>query len=400
MPKYRYIARNNAGRTVRGEAAAADEAELHRCLGEEGLLLVSSGKVSQRVRRRALEPNVLSDFNRQLAQLTGAGVSLVRAMNIIIRQESVKPSERAVYENVMRLVRQGSFLSDAMEQQSAFPPLMVSMYRAAESGGNLDATAQRLAEHYKNEYRISQKIKNTTTYPKIVLAVTLAAVMLVVLFVLPQFKDMFEQMENVPAATAALFAVEGFVKEQYVLIIALIGFIAVLSGPAGRIPSVAYYRDKLSVKLPVIGKLKKTIFSARFAATLSSLYSAGIPIVTALRISAGTIGNCYITSQFNALISEVRAGGNLSSAVEHIDGFVKKLSAAIRVGEETGALDNMLNATADALEYDAENAMKKMVGYLEPALIMLLGVLIGFIMLAVILPILNSYSAIEQGAYF
>jgi type IV pilus assembly protein PilC len=162
------------------------------------------------------------------------------------------------------------------------------------------------------------------------------------------------------------------------------------------IPKICYYKDKIMLHMPVAGKLLKVIYTARFARTLSSLYSAGISIMNCLTISRSTIGNVYIESQFDAVIAEIRSGGNLSDAISKVDGFTKKLSSSILVGEETGALDTMLISIADQMEYDSELALGKLVSYIEPAMIVVMAVIVGFIMIAVIKPIYGSYQAISN----
>jgi type IV pilus assembly protein PilC len=143
------------------------------------------------------------------------------------------------------------------------------------------------------------------------------------------------------------------------------------------------------------GKLLQIIYTARFARTLSSLYSAGISIINCLTIAKNTIGNVYIESQFDSVIAEIRAGGNLSEAIDKVDGFTKKLSSSIMVGEETGALDTMLTSIADQMEYESEMALSKLVSYLEPVMIVVMAVIVGFIMISVIQPIYGSYQTIS-----
>ena len=152
----------------------------------------------------------------------------------------------------------------------------------------------------------------------------------------------------------------------------------------------------MELRIPKIGRLKKIIYTARFSRTLSSLYSAGIPIITCLQIAKATIGNSYIESQFEKLIADVRSGETLSSGVDKIDGFVKKLPSSINIGEETGALDHMLISIADQMDYDSEIATEKMVAMLEPVMIVIMAVVVGFIMISIIQPIYGSYQAIAD----
>ena len=146
-----------------------------------------------------------------------------------------------------------------------------------------------------------------------------------------------------------------------------------------------------------MGKQNRTVATARFARTFSSLYNSGINAITALEIASITIGNAYIQSQFGGVIDMVRTGHTLSEAFGTVDGFISKFVASVRVGEESGSLEDMLTSTADTLDFEAEQAMQRMVGYLEPAMIVLMAIIVGFVIIAVIVPIYNSYSTIGAG---
>lgn len=400
MPKYQYKAADAAGKSVRGVMTAIDEAELYEKLKEQEQYLISAKETEVKKKTRALKSQSLADFCREISTLLGAGVSLVRALGIVSQEESLKPRERALYGEVLRLIRQGVSLSDAMEQQEGvFPPMMVHMFRAAETAGNLDKTAERLADHYTKEHRLNMKVKSSTTYPKFLCCLIVAVVAILIGYVLPQFDSLFSLMDELPLPTRILYAITDFVGQYWYLVIAgIVGGVIVIRAVCS-IAAVRLLLDKMKVHLPLIGKLWKTIYTARFSRTLSSLYSAGIPVVTAIQIARNSIGNTYIDKQFDEAVPLVRAGGNLSDAIEPIDGFVKKLAFSIRVGEETGALDVMLNSTADTLEFESDAAITKMVSYLEPALIIVMALIVGFIMIAVMMPIYASYSAIETSAY-
>ena len=162
------------------------------------------------------------------------------------------------------------------------------------------------------------------------------------------------------------------------------------------IPAIHLIKDKIKLKLPKIGKLMRIIYTARFARTLASLYNAGLPIISCITIARDTIDNRYIESQFETVIKDVQAGQNLSEALAKVDGFTKKLVSSVIVGEETGTLDDMLNSAADQLEYDSEMAIQGLVSMLEPMIIVVLAVLVGFIIIAVIQPIYGSYDAIAN----
>lgn len=397
MDSYRYKARNAGGRAFKGVMQAVDENDLHEKLKKDELFLVSAELIKGKTSSRKLKYDKVAEFARNIGELVASGVSLVRALKIISEDESISPKERTIYANVLRLVRSGIPLSDALiEQGGVFPTLFVNMIKSSESSGNLDRVALQMADYYEKDYKLSQKLSSAFTYPKILCVLIVLVLIIIMGFVIPQFESLFAQMETLPAATRILLAISGFVsKKWYILIFAVIvGVMAIRLIVV--IPAVAYVLHKLKLKLPVFGKLNKVIYTARFARTLSSLYSAGIPIVTALGIARETIGNRYIEKQFDNVIAMVRAGANLSDAINSVDGFVKKLTSSILVGEETGSLDTMLKSTADQMSYDSEIAMNKLVAMVEPAMIVVMAVTVGFIMIAIIQPIYGSYQAIAN----
>ena len=206
-------------------------------------------------------------------------------------------------------------------------------------------------------------------------------------------------MEELPVPTKILFFMSDGVKNHWMILLILLAFLIPATIFICHMPSVKLQLDKLKIKLPVFGKLLMIIYTARFARTISSLYSSGIPIVQALQIGRKTIGNTYIDSQFDDAVAKVRSGGNLSDALDNIKGFTKKLTSAVRVGEETGSLDTMLNSIADSMEYESNMAVDRMVATLEPVLIVVMAIILGFIMISVLMPIYGSYDAISNSGY-
>lgn len=397
MIKYKYKAKNSDGKMISGVVQANDIYELHERLKQDGKFLISQKEIINKKNNKRLKSNVISEFSKNISELVGSGISLVKALRIISEDESTKPAIRAIYSDVLKLLKTGMSLSDALtEQGDAFPSLFINMMKSAETSGNLDKIAMRMSQHYDKEYRLNQKVKSSMTYPKILSVLIIGAVAVIMGFVIPQFKDLFDQMETLPISTTILLGISNFIKDKwYVLIIAAIVFF-ILFKIVFSIAVVQYFVDKIKIKLPVIGKLMRVIYTARFARTLASLYSAGISIVNCLTISKSTIGNAYIESQFDKMIAEVKAGANLSDAINDVDGFTKKLSSSIMVGEETGALDTMLNSVANQMEYDSEMALDKMVALIEPVMVVVMAVVIGFIIISIIQPIYGSYQSIAD----
>ena len=397
---YRYKAQNEDGRVVSGSLKAQDEADLQGKLKSDGLLLVEAKEeTGTKVNFKRLKEDQVSEFSRNLGRLLSAGVTLVKALQIMSEDESIKEGDRKLYTEILRSVRSGMTLSDAMEEQGGvFPTLFINMLRSSENSGNLDATALNMAEYYSKEYRLKQKVKSSMTYPKILMGLIVVVLIIIMGFVLPQFEGMFAQMDTLPAATELLMGISDFVANKWYILLFAVVIIFMVWKVVSSLPKVRLFLDKMEIHLPKIGKLRKVVYTARFARTLASMYSAGIPIVTCLQIAKTTIGNTYIEGQFDQMIADIRAGKPLSEGLAGIDGFVKKLPSSVAVGEETGALDNMLNSIADQMEYDSEIAIGKLVSMLEPLMIVIMAVLVGFIMIAVISPIYGSYQSIaDQG---
>ena len=396
MPRYKYTAKDLDGKTIRGEAEAPGEDELYEQLREGNKYLVSCDEVTREHNERRLKADVLADFCRQLGTLLNAGVTLVRTLNIIAQEEGLNPKTKKVYNEILRQIRQGIPLSEAMEAQgNVFPDLLVHMMRSAEESGSIDQTALRMADHYDKEHRMNGKVKNAMIYPAILLFLLLVVMVFVMVYIIPQFKPIFDMLDEVPFITRIVLACSDAFINRWAVILAVIVILVFAVHLLLRLPKVRYGWDALKLKLPKVGKLLRVIYTARFARTLSSLYGSGIPMLLSLQIGRRTVGNKYIEAQFDAVIDQVRRGEPLSKALRDVDGLELKLSSTILVGEETGSLENMLNSIAESLEFDSDQALSKMVTMMEPVLISIMGLVIGFVMIAVLMPIFQSYNAIE-----
>ena len=396
MARFRYVAKDMKGKRHKGTLEATAENVLQQQLREEGLFLISAKNLTDTHGYQKLKAKQLAVFCRELSTLLASGVSLVRALDIISNQEGIPDSEREVYQDVLQDLKKGILLSEAMESKKCFPELMIGMLRSGEGSGNIDQVTGRLATQYEKDYKLTQQVKSAMTYPCILLVLCVAIVILIVTFILPQFQSLFDQMESLPMITNILIAVSNFlVQKWYIALLAVAVIIALIRIIVG-IPSVRRGVDWLKVHMWGFGKLFKVVYTARFARTLSSLYSSGMPLVSAVGVAAKTIGNGYVESQFDEVITMVRGGVPLSQGLREVDGLLKKLSSTILVGEESGRLDVMLDSIAETLESDAEQATKRMVTLLEPILIIFMALIVGCIMIGVMLPIYQSYSAIEN----
>ena len=400
MPSYQYTAKNEKGKTVRGTAAAPSPEALYAQLRTEGLYLMDQREAGTGKRSvRPLKTAQVADFCRSLGTLLAAGVPLVRAFAILGEEEGLDPKAKAVYEAVRTELRKGVPLSDAMEAQApAFPALLVAMLRSAESTGSIDKACLRMANHYEKEHKLDQEVGNSLMYPAI-LGVLIVVVLLILMgYVVPQFEEMFAQMETLPLPTVLLLGISDFLKSHWLLVALGAAVLTVGVRSLFLVPEVRLQWDRFILHAPVVGKLNRKICTARFARTLSNLYSSGVPIVMALQSGQQTVGNRWIASQFDGVLTSVRAGHPLSESLKEVDGFERKLSSTVMVGEETGKLDSMLATTSETMDYEAEMATKKLMTLIEPVMIVVMAVMVAFVIIAVILPIYLSYGTIG-GSY-
>lgn len=397
MPEFKYRAQDQNGKIIKGRTDAADDAALHKRFHDEGLTLLDAVPVVRRVALKPLKKAQLADFARQLGTLTKAGVILVKTLDIIAHDESIDAYERDVYLKLRDRIVQGIPLSTAMEElDPTFPPLFIFMIKAAEQTGNLDDTAMRLATHYTQENELEQQVKSSLTYPKILSVLIVIVVAILFGYVLPQFEEMFAEMPKLPLPTRILMAISNFVATKWYIILIAVALIVIFGKMIVRIPAIRYQIDKIKTK-GKWGKLTKVIYSARFARTMSSLYEGGIPIYVCIDIAKNTIGNTYIEAQFDEVLTKVAGGSSVSDALRNVEGFVQKLPASIKIGEETGQLGPMLASVADDLDFYSRQALIKLTSYIEPVMIVIMAAIVGFVIIAVIKPIYDSYSTIGKG---
>ena len=398
MANFRYVAKSMDGKVHHGMMEAAGEGALQQQLKEQGLYLIRSKDEAQEKKRKMLSARQLSDFSKSLSTLLASGVSIVRGLEIIADEEGISAVTRSLYRDILADLRKGAALSEAMEARRCFPELMLGMIRSGEGSGNMDGVMNRLSLHYERENRLKSQVKSAMTYPTVLLVMCAAVVILIVTFILPQFEELFAEMESLPVVTEMLMGISHFLVEQWyvaLFVVFLFGLILRIVLKADR---VRHTVDYIKVHMPVVGKLNKVIYTARFSRTLSSLYSSGMPIAQAIQTAGGTVGNIYVEEQFEQVAVTVRSGVPLSQALKEVDGLLRKLSSTILVGEESGRLDVMLDAIAMTMEEEAEEATKRLVTLLEPVLIGLMALLVAFIIIAVMLPIYQSYGAIEGAA--
>ena len=396
MPKFQYKGYNATGKMVRGKEDAIDDHQLYLKLQEKGIYATAIVPVQQRSDYKRLKLPAVVSFCTQLGTLLQAGISLVRALNIISLEDGLPESTRVVYEELQMQIRQGVALSVAMGYQApAFPVLLIQMVAAAESSGNLDKTLSRMGDYFEKDYRMNQKISSAMTYPMILSVLTVAAVTVIITFVIPQFGTLFDTGGDLPIPTRIVLGASNFMSQYWYIAFIFAVLVVYVLQIFLQTPKVALEVDRFKVNFKPIKRILRTIYTARFARTFSSLYSSGMPVLLCMQVGKTTVGNRYIAAQFDDAITSVSRGGSLATAVGQIDGFVNKLTSTIFVGEETGNLEHMLNVISESLDHESDTSLSKLATMLEPILLVIMAIVIGFVMLAVMMPIFSMYNVIQ-----
>ncbi|MBP3273335.1 MAG: type II secretion system F family protein [Ruminococcus sp.] len=398
MAKFKYVAKDSQGRPVRDVIEAEDKQQVQEKIYEQGLFLVSVTPTKGSVRQEGVYRFKTKDLAmscRQLAAMLTSGLTIVKALDIMYKEEENKRAQ-AVWLALYEDVNKGSNLTQALlNRGGSFPDFMISMVDAGESAGNLDITVQRLSDFYANQNKTQNTIRGALMYPIILGILTVAMVIGMFTFIMPTFAGLMKE-EEMPALSRALFKFSDFLKTKYYILIIAIIVIVLAIRFALKAPDIRLKYDMMIMKMPVVGKLVVKIYEGRFARTLSSLYSSGIPMVDSLQRSSSVLSNSYVDKMFIQVIDEVKQGSPMSTAIAKTELFEGMFTSMIYVGEESGALDEILEKTADFYEEEADAAVKRLVSLLEPCMIIIMGGAIG-VCLAGIFPLLyGGIGALEN----
>lgn len=389
MGNFSYVAKDSSGKTVKGVIEAEDSQQVQEKIYEQGLFLISSTEALGGNRQEGIYKFKTKDLAfscRQLAAMLTSGLTIVKALDIMYKEEENKKAKTvwlALYEDVNK----GSNLTEALiNRGGSFPDFMISMVDAGESAGNLDMTIQRLSDFYANQQKTQNTVKSAMMYPIILGVLTVVMVIGMFTFIMPTFAGLMGE-DEMPALSRALFHFSDFLKSKwYILVIALVVIILAIRY-ALKVPDIRLKYDLIKLKMPAVGPLMVKIYEGRFARTLSSLYSSGIPMVEALERSSSVLSNSYVDKMFLQVVDEVKQGSPMSVSIAKTEIFEGMFTSMIYVGEESGALDEILEKTADFYEEEADSAVKRLVALLEPMMIIIMGLAIG-ICLAGIFPLL------------
>jgi type IV pilus assembly protein PilC len=337
----------------------------------------------------------ISIFCRQFYTMIDAGVTINRSLSILANQTSNKKLKEAI-KQIEEDVAKGEVLSSAMNKHDEiFPKLLVNMIEVGEVTGNLDQIMLRMSDQYEKENKINNKVKVAMTYPIILGIVAILVVGVMITFVMPKFLDIFDSMgTQLPAITKTLIFISEFIAKNTLIIWPTI--IAIILGLRMYFKTEhgIYTLSAIKLKIPILNKLNQKIIVSRFTRTLSVLLSSGIPMIRALELIAEIVDNKLAENEILELKENVIRGDGLYNSIKNSEIFPEMLSTMIKIGEETGSLDQILYKTADFYDDELESQIQVTASMVEPILIVVMGIIIGFIVLAIMLPMTNMYDGI------
>ncbi len=397
MSNFKYTARDVQGKVVKGELAANDVSGFYVALREMNLYALEYTETQERaVRRKRLHKMKIKElivFCRKMGTMMGAGLSMTGAFDVLYRTAET-PELKELYLSVYESIQRGMPLSQAMRAEGdSFPPFLMNMVESGETSGNLDSILTTLAGHYENENKLLHKIKSATIYPMILLFVSVAVVIILFTFVLPEMLQMFGNQE-LPPITRFVMGVSNFMTENWVGIVLVILAVVCVLLNVRHIRPLKYFFDYMKLKFPGVSKMNRVVYASRFARSMSILYASGIPMLSSLRLSANILDNLYVDKLFVGLLQDVSMGESLSTAIERINVFDNLLPSMIHIGEESGSLDAILADISDYYDTESTNSITRMISILEPVMLVVLAVIIAIVLIAVMMPIYGMYSGV------
>ncbi len=406
MPVYSYTFKDASGGLQKGTAEAETDEALRARFAEQGLeivevtLIKKSGK-QQSKRYGKVKLGNLAVFCRQFSTMVDAGVSLVRCLDVLGRQTQ-DPKLKKILMDIGERVEGGESLSRAMQRHPrTFNNLFIGLIRAGEVGGVLEETLQRLSSFLEADVALRRKVKSALTYPVLVMIAAIGIVIFLVSWVVPQFAALFKDIglkdQDFPAMTKFLIDLSGQFTHNWLgilitVVVVIVGWKLFVSTRFGRRTA-----DRIKLIIPVFGKLHHKVCMARFSRTMGTLLTSGVPILQAMETVAGTVGNTIMADAVLDARARIREGDRIGDPLEASKMFPPMVVHMIGVGEESGSLDFMLQKIADFYEAEVEATLASLTAALEPVLIVFLGFIVGFIVIAMFMPLIKVIEGLSTG---
>ncbi len=402
---YAYAVRDRAGKMINGQLEADSPALVASKLKAMGYAPINIAEANAGMKREITIPGFgkkvklkdLAIMSRQFATMINSGLPLLRALRILAEQTESKELARVLGE-VRGDVEGGTALSVAMAKFSpkVFPPLMVNMTRAGEVGGFLDSVLLQVAENYEAEVKLRGKVKSAMTYPVIVFIMAILMCTAMLLFIVPVFAKMFSSLGGkLPAPTRLLMDTSNILKTYFPVFFIMLIVLIIVWKKIKHHERVRNVVDPLKLKMPVFGNLTKKIALSRFARNLGTLMKSGVPILQSLEIVAGTTGNVVLSRAIADVQESVRSGESLTAPLAHHEVFPAMVVQMMAVGEDVGALDEMLEKISQFYDQEVEATTEALTALIEPLMIAFLGGVVGSMVIALYMPMFKIYNLVN-----
>ncbi|MBI1870159.1 MAG: type II secretion system F family protein [Chlamydiae bacterium] len=414
MPKFNYVATNAEGKQLKGSLSADNTLNAINLLRGKGLYPLNVTEASESVApesmslapqtqekegrpsflkklfRGKIRPKALTLFTRQLAVLIDAGLPILKCLHLLTEQEKNKTFKDLI-RSLADSVEGGSTFSESLGRHpKTFSKLYSSMVRAGEAGGILDEVLNRLAEFMEKSQRLKAKIKSAMIYPTLVLIFAFAIVTFLVTVIIPKFADIFLELDiDLPTLTKIMIGISDFTKRRWYLFILAFSLLITILKLVNRTQKGKFRLDQTKLHLPIFGEIIRKIAIARFSRTLGTLISSGVPILKALTIVRDTIGNEVVVKAVTLVHDSIREGESIVGPLRESRVFPPMVTGMIDVGEQTGNLAEMLVKIADTYDEEIDVTVQGLTSVLEPLLIVTLAVIVGFIVIAMFLPLIK-----------
>ncbi|KPU28065.1 type II secretion system protein F [Caloranaerobacter sp. TR13] len=402
MPVYRYKAVTFDGKKVHGQYNANSKIEVINMLKSDNIYpieieeVIGSKDIKDLKIFNRIKIKDIAVFCRQFYTMLNSGVTIVNCLEVLRNQTENKKLKKTLGQ-IFESVQKGMTLSESLKShRDVFPELLINMVEAGEVSGNLDTIMDRMAIHYEKENKISNKIKSAMVYPIILSTVATVVVVFLLTVVMPTFVSMFQQSgAMLPAPTLILLGISDIIKSYWYLIIALITILTYFFKKYYETEKGRMQIDKLKLRIPIFNNLIRKITTSRFTRTLSTLLSSGVPLIKALEIVSKIVGNKVVEEGLNLVKDEVRRGLDLASPIEKLGLFPPMVVSMIRIGEESGSLDEILDNTASFYDDEVEASLQKLTSLIEPIMIIIMALIVGFIVISMVLPMFDMINTVR-----
>ena len=403
MATWGYVAIDKTGKEIKGSKEADNQEIIRRELKNQGLIVLEITQQNALTKDISLDfssgptPRDLAVFCRQFSSITRAGVTIIETLSMLADQTENQKMQKALYE-VKADVEKGESFADALSKhKKVFPELLIQMARAGEASGSLDTSMERMAIQFEKTAKTQALVKKAMIYPIVVALVAVAVIVVMLVFVIPRYMDMFEELgTELPAITLAVVAMSNFIKNfWYIIIPVIIGIVVAVKSYAAT-SSGKHLFGKIQLKIPAIRNLVVKSACSQMARTLSTLLAAGVPLVEAVDIVAETMSNIWFKEALKEATEQLIIGVPLSQPLQTSGLFPPMVYHMIHIGEEAGSTEEMLNKLADYYEEEVEMAVQSLMAAMEPMIIVVLACIVGILIAAVMAPMVEMYSALDN----